>query len=52
MDNEVGTPCTWALCDVLTVSRIVKAKPDPNALPIIDGDGAVGDPASKYSSAD
>ncbi|KAL1944224.1 hypothetical protein VTO73DRAFT_3409 [Trametes versicolor] len=27
-------------------TKIVKAKPDPNALPIIDGDGAVGDPAS------
>lgn len=52
MDNEVGTPFTWTLCDVLTVSRIVKAKPDPNALPIIDGDGAVGDPASEYSSSD
>ncbi|KAH9846959.1 Six-hairpin glycosidase [Lenzites betulinus] len=27
-------------------TQIVKAKPDPNALPLIDGDGAVGDPAS------
>ncbi|KAI0650661.1 Six-hairpin glycosidase [Trametes meyenii] len=27
-------------------TKIVKAKPDPNALPLIDGDGAVGDPAS------
>ncbi|KAI0832503.1 Six-hairpin glycosidase [Trametes gibbosa] len=27
-------------------TQIVRAKPDPNALPLIDGDGAVGDPAS------
>ncbi len=52
MDNEVGTPFTRTLCGVLILPRIVKAKPNPNALPIIDGDGAVGDPASELSSTD
>ncbi|KAI0677468.1 Six-hairpin glycosidase [Trametes maxima] len=27
-------------------TKIVEAKPDPNALPLMDGEGAVGDPAS------